>query len=323
VRPALRRAAWLLLITGAPLAAWLVRNHLFAGSVLGRQLVWHPAGSREFMLGAATAARWVHPWIGNRTLYRLAVPLFLIELAALAILIYRNPNHLIWLLATMILGFIGFIVASRSLADSYVHLDGRLTLPILVCAIILVMCGIQFRTETNAISAAWRRAGVAVAALFLLGNVSSIATLLLRSRASGFGYSTPRWVNSTALGCLRALPSDATIYTDVPEPIYFFTGRLAMLLPMLKDPDTRRPYARFPIELAAMQHRLGPRGGFIAFFFNDINRKRRVCMPEPAAMAALYRLTLRPIYQTDEAIIYEVPRATLPAPDESRANPSG
>jgi hypothetical protein len=318
-RSALRRPAWPLLVAGAALAAWLVRNHLL-GSAVGRHLSGRPLSREDLMLGITTAARWIVPWTGNRTLERLVVPLFLIELLALAILIYRNPNQLTLLLATMILGFVTFIMASHLVADSYVRLDGRLTLPILVSAIILVMCGIQVLAETDGISVAWRRAGVALAALVLIGHVCDIAPFLLRKRIAGFGYSTPRWVNSPAIGWLRALPPDAVIYTDDPEPIYLLTGRLTKLLPMLRDPDSHQPYVRFASELAEMHRRLSPGGGIIAFFFDDGMPKRRVSMPQPEAMAAQYHLTMRPVYQADEAIIYQVPPATPPVPVESRTN---
>ncbi len=107
---------------------------------------------------------------------------------------------------------------------------------------------------------------------------------------------------------LSRVSPKTVIFSDEPEPIYFFTGRLAEALPITTDPVTKLPLPSSKWDVERMHDRFGTGTGLIVYFY-DATGWRKDNMPKLEAMPAAYHLSMSPVMSNKDGIIYEVRNA--------------
>lgn len=241
----------------APLAAWLARNALLAGSATDRALAYHPfgAGSVEQLVGTA-AELW---GLGPRRAWAIAG---LLPVAGLLLAGSRLVSAIArrsWgcdeapaesatrgLAALMSVSHAATLAASVSLMDVDTPLNARILTPIHVFGIVLV-------ASLAAQLKGWpaRVTLVGLAALATLNVGRSLAEA--RSMANtGWGYSTRYWRDSPTLAFARSLPPGTLAYSNDPEALAFFTACEARDVPSRASRTSMLPRPSFAQELKAM-----------------------------------------------------------------------
>lgn len=308
----LRRAAIFLIATCAPLSIWMARNVHEAGSLTERHPGFYPLESYQYPLAASTVVRWFIPWLADQTCAAVGGPVMVALILALAILIYWNPQKLVWMLAVFALSNGAFIVASRFFMDPYVVLTGRMLVPILVSLLLLTSLLAYSLVARPTIAAPWRWIVISMAILFIVANAFRSKAVLDESHDHGLELSRAYYRDSALITWLSRLPPGTVLYSDEPEPIYFETGRFAEQLPMITDPESKLPLASTSREIGLLHDRLGDQRGFIVYF-NDASAYRRDNMPPIDSMPAVYSLSMREVVSNKEGTIYEM-RSTAPVP---------
>jgi 4-amino-4-deoxy-L-arabinose transferase-like glycosyltransferase len=231
-------AAAFAVLAAAPLALWVVRNHLVAHTTVNREIAW--LGLRPHLVDQfrETLVRWA-PLPD-----RLAVTLVALALAAAGVIVAwrralratpsppaRSPvaNRVVLLFAFC---YGGLVAATVLFLDRSTPLDARILLPLQVAIAILVV------TWVAKLSARLRH-GPAIAigaALFLIATAAHQSIVLGRDLArTGHGFSARWWTESATLKYAGTLPASTVLYSNAPEVLYIHFGRDAKLLPRPYD----------------------------------------------------------------------------------------
>jgi hypothetical protein len=307
----LRRCAIFLVAGCVPFGAWMCRNLYVAGSLTFRHRSYYPLDPLQYPRAAYTVVRWFYPF-SPEICTAIGGPVIVAVLLAFALVLYGNPGKLAWLLALVAVTNLAFIVGSRLFLDPYVVFAGRMLVPILVCLLIMSLLVAHSILTRPTVNLRWQGVGISLAVLMVLVNGIDASGRLNIARDHGDELSQRYFADSALIAWLSRLPSDALIYSDEPEPIYFFSGRIAQLLPMITDPHGKKPLASFAGEVSLMHERLDDHTGVIVYF-NRAHEYRRDNMPTPVLMPFTYRLSLRTLFQNQDGAIYEMRAAAPPS----------
>ena len=308
----IRRAAWFVAVGVTPVAMWFIRNHRATRSV-GRPVAWHPPSGFYYIVACRIAARWINP---NSNLLKdhgflLGLTVLMVAAALLIAIELRSSNRLEWLLANVILSYCAILLLSRLLMDVTIFLNGRMLMPLALIALLLALHAIHFQITGDrvGIRGLALALGLGAATMTVMVNSGSAPALFYQSRVEGLGLTRRTFSMSDMISWTRRLDANSPIYSDQPEPIILFADRLADTLPELRDPRTGAPSQRYPGELAAMQKKLRDHPGAIVYFY-DANTHVLDNIPLPADMPAVYRLSMTPVLNSVQGLIYQ---ASAPA----------
>jgi hypothetical protein len=312
LRTRVSRALLFLMVGGIPFGAWLTRNWYENGDTIGRPLHWHPPGKAELMRGCVSVAHWIFPWVPSERGHAIGLAIVAGLSIWLVFIIWKNTNPLAWLLANLVIANGALILVCRYVSDPYISLSDRMLAPMLVASLILTLVEIDFIATNLGPDNNIRTIGIALGLGFVMSTAPAAAEVLHRSRTEGLEYTALAYADSRMMNWLRQLPTGTIIYTDEPELVSMFANRSCLILPLMRDPLTNRPPKTLASELAQMQGSMTTEPGYIAYFFKA-KPYRYNNIPVPQDMAAAYRLSLTPVLETPEGIIFEARSTNLPA----------
>jgi hypothetical protein len=301
-----------------PVAGWMIRNALQAGSALDRSVGFYPGALATVAQdGFGAMVNWLSPGRMPGLLRSFIAILILILWATLAARRVRQhlatmervdgyKTFLPELMAGYVLAHFFPIIASAGFLSPGVNVDERTMVPALVAAVLLSMA-LLGRSDAigkngGSLIAQLKRPSAQLAGrlgiligLALLIAMNGVHTLDWVSSAhqEGIGYATLDWQSSTIMEYLRSHTGQALLMSNGPDIIYFLTGRQAMMLPATSE--------------AVLQAGLQSSGRldcdvdpvWIVYFRGGL---RRFKIPSERDLAT--SLDLDPIYGTDYASIY-------------------
>lgn len=300
-RAKLVQSAIFLAISTLPMTLWMIRNLYFVGSPTGRKLVYHPVTMDNLRSGAFTMLNWLPPRSGQSVVGSIVLLTTIASLLALIILLWRSRRGLgkrrwleqpcatiVQVSATFVVTYGLFLIASISLFDANTPLDHRILSPAYAPALVCGACLASWLWR----SVRWTR-GVRVAAgvlcaivvgSYLVRGVETVADL---SR-DGRGYASRAWSESEIIQRVRALPPEVRIYSNVPGPVAFLTGRRSHQVPSRLDASTGLVDREYPANLVAMSKRLQTEGAVLVW----IGREQRADQPSEAELREVLSLQL-------------------------------
>lgn len=295
----------LLILTGlVPMILWSLRNRLVSSSALGRDLIFNLAGigltTEEIV---ETASTWLIPGrIGEPIRLWLSAAGILLWLAFI-LYIWRSrrtkenhsqKNYLVVSLLTYVLLYPLMLFAVNVVFTPGIHVDGRvLTLPYIAGLMLTLMVAPEvFRTDRYRGPAKFLAVLVmAGPVLLILMNAVHTIDWVRDANRRGLGYASRSWHESRVIGYLQEDRTDAYIISNVPEAIYFWTGRRSAMMPGT-NAEIR--------SLAEQARDFGDQDeAWIVFFRGGMRR-----FSTPNERALRLTLPLDPIYGWDEGSIY-------------------
>jgi hypothetical protein len=217
-----------------PVAIWLGRNILLAGSATNRQLAWHPISITQLKRWFHMLFTWLLPF--KFTHVELLFTIGVVTLILTGFLFYqtryrfrpllgylkRLPDNPLRLLSGWFaLVYAVFTMASISLFDASTPLDIRITLPMYVTLLLYVLTHLPS-------DPGWyltpRRNWLALAAIILLVGSYGYRTVVMASELSkdARGYAMQLLVSSSQIELIHQLPDDTVIYSNNLEAMYYF-----------------------------------------------------------------------------------------------------
>jgi hypothetical protein len=247
-----------LAIACVPPGIWVVHNGAIGGALVGdRGIAWHTLSAQQLGQALFTATDWVLPArIGTQLVsadgqvYFAGAAVFLLLACALGWWAWRRRHWLTSrevvseadvltrvLLAFAVLYLAG-VVLTMALFDDLVQLDTRILAPVYVCLVILVSAAAP-RALERAWRVGWARAAVTLAVAVIATTFAvRFATLAVSAHALGVIYSNTDWLGSETMARVRALPEDATIFSNAPDAVYMLAGRSTYEIPNAGHADT-------------------------------------------------------------------------------------
>jgi hypothetical protein len=238
-------------IAGIPAAviqgAWVLRTVHSAGPSAIRKISVYGELSSTLREGWRTMSAWLVPGMGEGLGIFVAAAVAVLVVVALwesrPLRARQKPALAAVLLAAC---YIGLVLASRLIADPGIPLDDRLMAPLLVLleiAMVLLVAPawrlwpVPARILVALLVAAWWGAALRVS-----GTSARYAV------GTGNDFAEDCWRDSPIVAWVRANGGGHALFTNVPEPLYFHSARLAHELPEESDSAMMR---RFVDTLAA------------------------------------------------------------------------
>lgn len=275
VRSRVRDALILVGLGMLPLAAWLLRNVVEAGSATHRSPAFHPIGVSDYRNIASSLLVFWLPFSGHAILK--GVLLFVcggLVLAAIVLAlrdrVRREPlatmNVAALLLTSVfIITYLLFLVAYDSLTDPAVELSSRVFVPVPVFGIILVVS--LMHRLTRSASGLKLTVGFLLFLLILVSvNFVHTASFATQRRRDGSGLTSREWTGSETVHYLRSLPESRPLFSNGADVTHFLIGKNALRLPAKVDPTNGKQNAGLGREMNSLRNELIENRAAVVYF---------------------------------------------------------
>ncbi len=256
-----------------PVALWLGRNAVVAGSATNRTLRWHPITIDDVRAFLRVVTAW---FTGGQYSHWVEGAILLGTLVGIGALLWTNrktgsggsyPTAILGLLLVgLAASYPVYIGISRSVFDDSVPIDDRMFSPMYVALVALIGVLAAF--------AAGRRRGIwtllPVMALLLVGllpyTVERYREKFENMRDRGVLFASRAWHESDSVAWVRSLPEDALLYSNQALILQFLTGRPVYSIPERFDPVKGDAREDFEDQLARMRTDLQRPGTYLLIF---------------------------------------------------------
>lgn len=288
----LRRALLFMAVTLLPTIAWFVRNMLVAGYASEKTLRWHPPGLDHLAQATQAIGSWFVP--GKAVALALAAG----ALVAGVVVLWRRRDRLpgISTLPGLALSFAGvyllFMLATKTLLDQNISLDGRILAPLHV-GLLIGLCTLATRPFGSCLV----QVALVLLALLTVGRaVHAAATFSSSGTAS---YTNERWRSSEALAFTGTLPRTAFIITNAPDPIWLWHRHNPQILPPVVDLYTGLPNAEHDQQVVELKEAAACRHSRVVFFSQPTRKP-----PREIPGTLVHELDLRVERTMDDGAVY-------------------
>lgn len=248
-----------LVVTMIPTVAWFVRNMAVAGYASEKKLGWHPPGLDHLAQAVQAVGSWVVP--GKAAAFATGAVLLVATLVTLWV--KRPPLPSIATLPGLSLAFAGvyllFMLATKTLLDQNISLDGRILAPLHV-SLLIGLCSLIPKRGLPA-----QVIGVIVI-LLAVTVARSVHAAVTFSSSGTASYTNERWLSSPALAFTGSLPEQALIVSNAPDPIWLWHNRQAQILPPVVNLYTGQPNVEHDEQVTELKRAAACRDTFVVFF---------------------------------------------------------
>jgi Dolichyl-phosphate-mannose-protein mannosyltransferase len=270
-----------------PMAAWLLRNELLAGSATNRNIQYVTITAQEWQSTINSLTTFVEP-------ARAAVKVDLLHLVILVIAlgmafaIFRRKasfserivTYLPGLLALYAGMYLLLTVGSRLLVDPTIPLyEDRILYPFCISVLFLVLYGLHLLLE-------YLRGRYRLLAVFMAGflvivswgyiriNTSTkfpyvYVLPILQSRTNGLGLQFTPSLMEPFKNAITQLPEGTLFFTDDVEKLYFYTGKTSSYIGDLT-----------PADIETLQAQLSTKGAVAVVFMDGEQEKQQALIDQ-------------------------------------------
>jgi hypothetical protein len=248
---------------------------------------------------------WLFPvtLLGDAVWARLLILLVVIGVlswSATKMVLVKSRLHQICV--SFVVGYVAFVLASRSLLDAAIPFDTRMLAPAYFAAMILIVSAVwgERRRPLKSMSPLRR---ISVYIVFLLSALQAIPAMawLRVSYTSGVGLTAKGWKNSESMRLVGKLDATTPVYTNGPDLIYMLLNRRSYMIPRKLDPYSRLPNGQYEIEVAEMKKNLREKNGVVAYFDAE---SREWFLPSLKELET--KIGLRAISVESDPLIYHI-----------------
>lgn len=253
-----------------PLAAWSVRNGIVAGTAFHRKLGFYAVSTDDWVTAIDSVCLWLLPMEIPKT---VAWTIILILAAAFlgawrtAIRNTFSNSTINELLGIFLLSYASFIIIARTVYDPAIIFDTRTLSPGYLAAAVLAISAIAHvheQTKLKKDSRSLRLLNCSIIAVSVLQMTAGV-TWMSFSIAEGVGYAGKFWRESKLVPLVESLKPTTPLFTNAPDVIYLYTGRLTELIPPKVNPDTLAANEHYPVQLANMKRKLQEEQGVLLY----------------------------------------------------------
>jgi 4-amino-4-deoxy-L-arabinose transferase-like glycosyltransferase len=278
-RPLVRRlwdALICLILSCLPLAIFVVRNMIVAGSATDRSFANHPMPVLQYLKGLFNMVFQFFEPIpipsGVATAIALLIGAILITLIVIFFKMhFRDINwHTISIVMPIacLLLFVSyslFLFISISFFDASTPVNTRILSPILVILIVGVFSTIWAVSQTLKNPILWLLFLILIATSIFLkapGAIKSAATI----QENGQDFTSRKWQSSDTMAFINLVPDNETIYSNGKDVIGFYTKKQSLDLPKKKDPVTSKANSLYSEEIDSMCKAIKGKAAILVYF---------------------------------------------------------
>ncbi len=279
LRKKLRPLLILLFFSLAPMAIWMIRNKVLAGTFTNRRILWHPP-SLEKLKGIF----WIlWEWISSSEFTHMAKVgmVFCLFFTIIVVLVgcYKlgkreclrrysdlKNNHLLTILIVYALIYSLMILATFTFFDASTPLDIRITLPLYAVFLILIPSLLVWISQRT-IPPFRYIIFLVVFGPLLISYIDRSADLISVLRYNSPGYGSQTKQRFSDIEEISSLPPDIVIYTNNIEGLYFQFNRYGHRTPIGFDDVTMLEKPQYDQELSEMRDLLESDRAVLVLFY--------------------------------------------------------
>lgn len=285
LRKRIRDVAIFLAVGVAPLAAWIIRNMIVAGTSADRTLGVHPIPYYRWNTMFRTILSWVFPFSPKRFGGSIvSIPTWskwlLVTLAgaycvAVALYLWRRKTEgtgktgLVRVFGIFIPVYLTVLIVSINFFDHLVPLDYRILLPVFTAALILVVYGTHRLYESLGSGERDRSYKALLVALALVITVCysvNAGFQMAEIRKNGVGYTSRKWQQSGTIAEVKKLPEGTVIFSNETAVTYLLTARPVSPIPLIESRKTGEKNPDFESEMMKIRETLNEGNAVIAYY---------------------------------------------------------
>jgi hypothetical protein len=302
-----------------PLALWLRRNAAMAGTLVNRDLAYHPMEPNLLRLFLAEVSSWFVPHqVPLPTGLRAGLAILLAAglLGWFFVMAARDWTHrqgsgltlagpesgrfrpLPWLLGLYVVGNVLILYINSTLLDASTTATAppRYLAPIYAGLVPLACVAGVTLARRHGIG----RLLVLGYAVVVLAFYAAIDRQMLADPLPHLGYTGKRQLWAEAVAAIRQVPAEVPLVSNNPELVYILVGRPAYVRPISFDNYEQAVRLDYEQQFATLSSQLGRGGVFV--LFDEL---------EPDDQAFIDRLNLRPLESFPQVRLFQVPAAGL------------
>lgn len=300
-------AGTFLFFAAAPVLLWFLRNAILVGSAAARPLSYHPIPGWKIVTGLDTVASWLVTYEAPTGAKYVAVAALVLSVAFLLLWRSRVRDRngrsgpgvsaapLVFTLCYLVL-----LMFSITFVDAFVPLANRTLAPLLPVLVALAVHLGHTLWVCTPRPVPGRLVLAALLSAWLLLWIAQTVRWVSRRSQDGVWYTSSLWRNSRVLSAVRSLPEDARIYSNVPEGVYFVTGRPASPVPSVVNHHTGQKNGAFRAEVDSLGRALAEPGTFLVYV--GLEAERRWYLPTEPELSRL--IGIRPVTVLDDGAVY-------------------
>lgn len=270
-----------------PFYVWIQRNATVAGTLVNREMAYHPMDPALARLFLADLSSWFVPHeIPLPTMVRAALAV----LIAMAVLIFfawqaikrwaefdlwrlelRGPGDaslkaVPWLLGVYSVGNLLMVWANSTFFDAATTVTAppRYLAPVFATVLPLT-AAIMIYAVRRARSQRYAAVLASGYALLVLGLYASQSMAILRDPLPYLGYTGRKYAWSELVAKLEQVPEQVPIVSNNPEMVYVLVGRPAYVRPISFDPYRDEVRQDYEDQFATLRQQLRDGGVFVVF----------------------------------------------------------
>lgn len=284
----IKEGALLAAVSGLPMALWLLRNMLVAGTATNKIINYHAISAQKWQVFQTTLVKWLAPLQDIFVIGRRKLTVFIA--IVLGALIFSRAGQqgkpektqatlLGWLFVAYVPTYLALVFFSVMFTGAAIPLDDRMMYPVFTILIIAAFSGLFFLWKrSRALAPALGLAVLVLSGIVMFTQAESYLSdtrdLAIESHDRGKGYALAELAERELVTKLASYPDEYLIYTDNVHQLYYFSGRLAYLFPVAFDTATQLEIGEeYDLSLADIQNRLagGQKVMFVFFFPEDVD----------------------------------------------------
>ena len=302
------------LISLLPLALWLRRNSALAGTLVNRDLAYHPIEPSLLRLFLAEVSSWFVPHqVPLPTGLRAGLAMLLAAgllgwFIAVAVRAWTRPalqltgpewgrfRPLPWLLGLYAVGNVLILFINSTLLDASTTATAppRYLAPVYAGLVPLACVAGVTLAHRQGIG----RMLVLGYAAVLLAFYAAIDRQILADPLPYLGYTGRRQLWAEAVAAIRKFPAEVPLVSNNPELVYILVGRPAYVRPISFDNYEHAERLDYEQQFATLSSQLG--GGGVFVLFDELELDDR---------AFIDRLKLQPLESFPQVRLFQVPAA--------------
>jgi hypothetical protein len=262
------------LLGGLPTVTWLLWTVRATGGVGGRHAFYfHSMPHAALQSGLDTVRAWLDPGGLHQAIVRHPLAVLALGIATIGgagvyrrvrppTIRYLRPHpqrKMLNRLPAVTIIFIVTYAAFLMFAFSFIQLaelNARFLSPIYVSGLILTVGAVSTVVRLTRAAPFLRGAIIGMCVVLAISYALAAANWVAYVRNEGLGYAAKTWQQSPIIERVKALPRAIAIYTNGPDAIYIFTGRVVKPLPAKVSDSTGLTNNNYVSEMTIMGQRV-------------------------------------------------------------------
>jgi len=283
IRKRFAKSTFYIVLSMLPLAGFLLRNVLVAGSLANRPTpFFHPPDTAVVQQGVNSIMQWILPRTVTQNLNQVWANLLVLTLIGVITVGWyvgfirksfsqiRGEQHAVSRIVSVFwiffITYLGLILGTLFWFDRLLPLNERILSPLFLAGLFIILSPVLTVAQGRSRSLSIMLIGIS--AILLVANARDALSYVEVLHQDGLGYASTEWRTSRTMKFIKDLPEVPIYSNDIPAA-YLLADRIVHSLPITMNPSTFQINPNYQSEMDQMRFDLLNEDGYIVLIGSD------------------------------------------------------